>query len=103
MNIFYHPGKANVVADAISRLSMGSPVHVEEKKRELAKDLHRVALLGVRLMDSTEGGIVVTNGVKSSLVSEVKENQNQDPIFLTSRQIFMSNECWLLNKGKIVC
>ena len=41
---------------------MGSTSHVEEEKRELAKDLHRLARLGVRLMDSTEGGIVVTNG-----------------------------------------
>ena len=103
MCIVYHPGKANVVVDSLYRLSMGSTAHVEEEKRELAKYVHRLARLGVRLMYSTEGGIVVTNGVKSSLVSEVKENQNQDPIFLTSRQIFMSNEFWLLNKGKIVC
>ena len=33
-------------------------------------------------MDSIEGGIVVTNGDESSLVSEMKENQDQDPIFL---------------------
>ena len=28
-------------------------------------------------MDSTEGGIVVTNGAESSLVSKVKEKQDQ--------------------------
>ena len=33
-------------------------------------------------MDSTEGGIVMTNGADSSLVSEVKEKHDQDPIFL---------------------
>ena len=33
-------------------------------------------------MDSTEGGIVVTNGSESSLVSEVKENQDQYLILL---------------------
>ncbi|WMV38514.1 hypothetical protein MTR67_031899 [Solanum verrucosum] len=27
MSILYHPGKANVVADALSRLSMGSTAH----------------------------------------------------------------------------
>ncbi|XP_055826375.1 uncharacterized protein LOC129894748 [Solanum dulcamara] len=31
-------GKANVVADALSRLSMGSTAHVEEGRRELAKE-----------------------------------------------------------------
>ncbi|KAH0732763.1 hypothetical protein KY289_003951 [Solanum tuberosum] len=40
MSILYHPCKANVVADALSRLSMGITAHVEEEKRELAKDVH---------------------------------------------------------------
>ncbi|KAH0709554.1 hypothetical protein KY284_010981 [Solanum tuberosum] len=82
MSILYHPGKANVVADALSRLSMSSTTHVEEEKRELAKDVHRLTRLGVRLMDSTEGGIVVMNGAESSLVSEVKGKQDQDLILL---------------------
>ncbi|WMV07970.1 hypothetical protein MTR67_001355 [Solanum verrucosum] len=30
MNVLYHPSKANVAADALSRLSMGSVAHVEE-------------------------------------------------------------------------
>ena len=33
-------------------------------------------------MDSIEGEIVAMNGAESSLVSEVKEKQNQDPILL---------------------
>ena len=37
-------------------------------------------------MDSIEGGIVVTNGAESSLVSEVKEKQDQDPIFLNLKE-----------------
>src|SRR5688572_6806988 len=38
MSILYHPGKANIVADALSRLSMGSTTHIEEDKKELAKE-----------------------------------------------------------------
>ena len=45
MSVHYHPGKANVVADALSRLSMGSVAHVEEERKELVKDVHRVARL----------------------------------------------------------
>ncbi|KAH0637697.1 hypothetical protein KY289_037612 [Solanum tuberosum] len=60
--------KANVVVDALSRLSMGSTAHVEEEKRELAKYVHRLACLGVQLMDCTEGRLVVMNGAESSLV-----------------------------------
>ena len=33
MSVHYHPGKTNVVADALSKLSMGSVAHVEEKKK----------------------------------------------------------------------
>ena len=31
MSMHYHPCKANVVADALSRLSMGTVAHVEEE------------------------------------------------------------------------
>ncbi|KAH0644897.1 hypothetical protein KY284_032781 [Solanum tuberosum] len=48
MSVHYHPGKANVVADALSRLSMGSVAHVEEEKRELVKDVHKLARLGLK-------------------------------------------------------
>lgn len=61
---------------------MESTSHVEEDKKKLDKDVHRLARLGVKLMDSTEGGMVVTNGTESSLVSEVKKKQDQDLILL---------------------
>lgn len=38
MSILYHPGKANVVADDLSRLCMGSIAHLEEDKKQLAKE-----------------------------------------------------------------
>ena len=52
MSILYHPGKANVVVDAVTRLSMGSTAHVEEEERNFAKDVHSLVCLGVQLMDS---------------------------------------------------
>ena len=55
MNVHYHPCKANIVTDALSRLSMGSIAHVEVEKKELAKDVHRLARLGLRLVDTTSG------------------------------------------------
>ena len=50
MNVHYHPGKANVVADALRWISMESTVHVKDEKKELTKELHRLAKLGVRLI-----------------------------------------------------
>ena len=45
MSVHYHPGKANVVADALSRLSMGSVAHVEEKMKDPVKDVHKLSRL----------------------------------------------------------
>ena len=64
MSVHYHPGKENVVADAFSRLSMGSVAHVEEKIKDLVKHGHRLARLGVRLMSISDSGVTVQNGVE---------------------------------------
>ena len=82
MSVHYHPGKANVVANALSRLSMGSVAHVEEERKELVKDVYRLACLGVRVISISDSGVTFENGAKSSFVVEVKENQDSDVIFL---------------------
>ncbi|WMV46128.1 hypothetical protein MTR67_039513 [Solanum verrucosum] len=74
--------KANVVADVLSRLSMGSVAHVGEQRKELARDVHRLAPLGVRLMSISDSGVTVQNGAKSSLVVKLKGKQDSDPILL---------------------
>ena len=79
VDILYHPGKANVVADALSQRSMGSLAHVDEDKRIMTKEVHQLANLGVRFVDSEDGGVVVQNGALSSLVVEVKENSLMIP------------------------
>ena len=79
ISVLYHPGKANVVADALSRLSMNSVTHIEEEKKELVKDVHRLARLGVRLVDSSDGSVAIRGGSKSSLLEDVKAKQDMDP------------------------
>ena len=71
MNVHYHQGKDNVVADALSRMSMGSTTHNEDEKKESVKEIHRLARLGVRLVDSTSGGVSFHPSFQSSLVVEV--------------------------------
>ena len=56
MNVHYHLGKTSVVADALSRMSMGSTPHIDDEKKKLAKDVQRLDRLGVRLVDSTSWG-----------------------------------------------
>ncbi|KAH0637947.1 hypothetical protein KY290_036496 [Solanum tuberosum] len=82
MSVHYHPGKANVVADALSRLSIGRVGHIEEERKELARDVHRLTRLGVRLMSISDGGVTIQNGAESYLVEEVKEKQDSDAILL---------------------
>ncbi|WMV13659.1 hypothetical protein MTR67_007044 [Solanum verrucosum] len=50
MSVLYHPGKANVVANAPNRLSMGSVAHIEDERKELAKQ--RVDPILVELKES---------------------------------------------------
>ena len=82
MSMHYHPGKANVVADALSRLYMGSVAHVEDKRKEIVKDVHKLARLGVRRIIILDSRVIVENGAESSLIVEVKENQDNDAILL---------------------
>ena len=73
MSVLYHLGKANVVVDTLSRLSIGSVTLVEKDEKEIACEVHHLARLGVRLLDSAEGSTLVKSSSKSSLVSEVKD------------------------------
>ena len=70
INVHYHPGKANVVADALIKLSIGSTTYIEDEKKKLAKEVHR---MGVRLVDSTSRGVSVYHRSESSLAVEVKK------------------------------
>ncbi|KAH0672805.1 hypothetical protein KY290_025037 [Solanum tuberosum] len=92
MSVYYHPGKANVVVDALSRVSMGSLAHVEEGSKELAKEVHRLAKLGVRL----EG---VDSGGRSSLVDEVIVKQDLDPSLVELKGSVSSGKVEVFSQG----
>ena len=78
ISVLYHIGKANMVADALSCMTIDSVSHVEVDKKYLVKAIHRLDRLGVRLEDSLNGGFMVHHNSKSSLVVEVKSKQHLD-------------------------
>ena len=111
MNVHYHPGKANVVVYDMGRMSMGSIAHVEDENKELVKDIHRLAKLGVRLVDSTSGGISVHPSSQSSSVVEVKEGQHlylvlmklKDSVLVKMNQSFSLGDDDILRYKERLC
>ena len=56
MSIHYNLYRENVVEDVVSWLFTGSVAH-EEKLKELVKNFHRLARLGVHLMSISDSGV----------------------------------------------
>ncbi|WMV32597.1 hypothetical protein MTR67_025982 [Solanum verrucosum] len=74
------PVPANASGGSVA--ARGSVAHVEEERKELVKYVHRLARLGVYLMSISDDGVTVQNRSESSLVVEVKEKLDSDPILL---------------------
>ncbi|XP_069145971.1 uncharacterized protein [Solanum lycopersicum] len=99
MSVLYHPSKANIAADALSRMSMGSVTHVEYEKKELVHDVHRLARLGVQLVDSPKGGVMIQHGSESSLVIHVKSKQHLDPILMELKKFVLKKSVEDFSQG----
>ena len=67
---------------------MGSVAHVEEERKELVMDVHRLDRLGFHLMRISDSVVTIQNGAESSLVVEVKKKQDSDPILLELKGAF---------------
>ena len=69
------------MANALSRLYMGSVAHVEGKKGS-SEGCSQAFSLGSRLMSISDSGATVPNAAESSFVVEVKKKQGSDLILL---------------------
>ena len=74
--IEYHSGKANVVADALSRRPMSSLSHLRAVHLPRLIELRS---LGVRLELTDLGALLVTFHVRPVLIDKIRELQIQDP------------------------
>ena len=102
MNIIYHPGKSNVVEDALSYMTMGCVSLFEEYKKDLVKDVHRLAILGVRLEDSPNGGFMVHRNSNLSLLVEVKSKQHIDQTLMDLKESVLGMPNKLFSLGVMV-
>ncbi|XP_070054439.1 uncharacterized protein [Nicotiana tomentosiformis] len=101
IDILYHPWKANVVTDALRQKSIGSLVHLEAYQRSLAKEVHRLASLGILLTDSSEGGLIGKNRAESSLVVDVKEKQYNDPLLAQLKEGIHKHKTMAFSLGMV--
>jgi hypothetical protein len=72
LRINYHPGKANVVADALSRMSHVSLLGVDSMPFELCEEFDK---LNFRIIANTEA---IEMEVSSSLLQEIQRGQLED-------------------------
>ncbi|WMV54863.1 hypothetical protein MTR67_048248, partial [Solanum verrucosum] len=99
MSVLYHPRKVDVVVDALSRLSMRSVAHIEDDKKELVRDVHRLARLRVQLVESTKGGVMFHNGIESSFVVDVKAKKGIDPTLVELKEAVLKKSVEDFSQG----
>ena len=58
---------------------MGSVSHIYDNKKELVKEVHKLARLGVWLVDTPSGSVLVHSSFESSFVVDVKAKQHLNP------------------------
>jgi hypothetical protein len=83
LEIHYHPGKANVVANALSRKSQVNMMATYPMSYELAKEFDRLSL---GFLNSTQGVMVE---LEPTLEQEIKEGQKDDENINKIRQLIL--------------
>ena len=78
--INYHPGKANVVADALSRKSLATMSLKYVDRKHLLTDLHRLEL---EIMPKGLMEKLAALTLQPTILERIKQSQNTDP-YLTS-------------------
>ena len=72
MRLHYHPGKANVIADALSRKSYVNTLIIGGLPKELADDLRELCL------EIVSRGCVAMLEIQSTLMDKIREAQKTD-------------------------
>ena len=99
MSVHYKPAKVNVVADALSRLSMGSVAHVGGKNKGASEGCSQACSLGSLTYEHIRQRCNSSEWAKSSLVVEVKEKKASDPILLELKGAVNNQRVEIFSQG----
>jgi hypothetical protein len=91
LEIHYHPGKENVVADALSRKSQVNMLVTHPMPYELVKEFDRLSL---RILNNTQGVIIE---LEPTLEQDIRKGQKDDEKINEIRQLIIDG------KGKDFC
>ncbi|WMV41213.1 hypothetical protein MTR67_034598 [Solanum verrucosum] len=72
---------------------MCSIANIDDGKKESVNDVDRLARLGVQLVDSTKGVLIVHNDSESSFLSNVKYKRSIDPTLVELKKIDAYKVC----------
>jgi hypothetical protein len=86
LEIHYHPGKANVVADSLSRKSQVNMMAAHPMPHELAKEFDRLSL---GFLNSTQG---VTIELEPTLEQDIKDGWKNDEKINEIRQLTLDGK-----------
>ncbi|XP_069145564.1 uncharacterized protein [Solanum lycopersicum] len=94
ITILYHPGKASVVADVLSRKarSMGSIAHLKVSRRLLARDVQTLANDFMRLEVLEKGGFLASVEARSSFLDKIKGKKFADKKLSLIRDMVLRGE-----------
>ena len=94
ITILYHPGKANVVADTLSRKagSMGSLSYLQVSRRPLAREIQTLANDFMRLEVNEKGGLLACMEARSSFLDKIKGKQFNDEKLIRIRYKVLRGE-----------
>ena len=94
--LHYHPGKANIVADALNRKSQGALASVTSREWQMLKTIGQFELRYSDQAQGALGSLVAT----PSLLSKVIESQGQDAKLVSIRdsvQSGLADEGWAIH------
>ena len=77
LQIHYHPGKANTVADALSRKNMGDMANLFTEQRELVNELGKMSM---EFKIHGQETVLAVAMAQLTLLEEIKSHQMEDDI-----------------------